>query len=245
MPPLRSRPIYYQLRLLSVLSALALVLLALFGALRARSDAKTAFVRETEHVVEAGAGIVKDFIGHVKSGEMTEEQAKAAALAALEGMRYGDGDYLYVTNKDDIFVMHPVKPELEGTSFADMKDKNGVTFLRDMNHAAIAKGNASLVYQWAKPGQTIPSPKLGVGTFVPEWGWVVFGGLYIDDVSKAFWKYLGFASALLVVIMTALLLVARSISKSITGPLLDTTERKLVDLVHAHRTVRLAQQQLV
>ncbi len=171
MPPLRSRPIYYQLRLLSVLSALALVLLALFGALRARSDAKTAFVRETEHVVEAGAGIVKDFIGHVKSGEMTEEQAKAAALAALEGMRYGDGDYLYVTNKDDIFVMHPVKPELEGTSFADMKDKNGVTFLRDMNHAAIAKGNTSLVYQWAKPGQTIPSPKLGVGTFVPEWGW--------------------------------------------------------------------------
>jgi hypothetical protein len=65
---LRRKPIAKQLQLLSVISALALILLALFGALRARSDAHHAFVRETQHIVEAGVGMVKDFAAHVQAG---------------------------------------------------------------------------------------------------------------------------------------------------------------------------------
>ncbi len=218
------KPVHLQLRMLTFIAVAALVVVALLGALRARSDAYNAYVRETEHICEAGTGIVKNFIERAKAGEMTVEEAQTAALEALTGIRYGAGNYMYVTNKDDVFVLHPIKPNLIGTSFAEMKDPAGVAFLKIMNQKAVAEGKASMVYQWPKPGETAPSPKLGVGTYVPEWGWGVFAGLYIDEVDKAFWRYLIFAVILLAIILTLLLFIAQWVSRSITAPLTDTTD---------------------
>jgi len=217
------KPIAKQLQLLSVISALALVVLTLFGALRARSDAHKAFVRETEHIVEAGVGMVKDFAALAQSGEMTLEEAQAAVLKAVRGMRYGEGDYLYVTDGNNRCIMHPVNQKLVGSDFNQLQDKVGVHFLRIMHDQAMAKGSASIVYQWPRPGSEAASPKLGVGTHVPEWNWVVYGGLYVDEVGKAFWRYLGFAALLLLIILVAQLAASRFISNGITRPLGDTT----------------------
>jgi methyl-accepting chemotaxis protein len=140
----------------------------------------------------------------------------------MRGMRYGEGDYLYVTDGANRCIMHPVNQKLEGKDFNQLQDKVGVYFLRIMHDQAMAKGSASIVYQWPRPGSETASPKLGVGTHVPEWNWVVYGGLYVDEVDKAFWRYLGFAALLLVVILTVLLAASRTIAKGIVGPLTDT-----------------------
>ncbi|MFA7332199.1 MAG: cache domain-containing protein [Candidatus Delongbacteria bacterium] len=218
------KPIHLQLRMLTFIAAVALVVVVLTGALRARSDAHKAYVRETEHIVEAGTGIVKNFIDHAAAGEMTLEEAQKAALEALDGVRYGEGDYLYVTDKDNICLMHPVKAALIGTKMNDLKDHAGIFHVRQMHAEAMAKGSCSLVYQWPRPGSEVPAPKLGVGTRVPGWDWVVFGGLYVDEVNKAFWRYLIFAGILLAIILTVLLFTAQWISRSITAPLTDTTD---------------------
>ena len=53
---------------------------------------------EIQNVVEVGYSIVERFYKENQQGNMSEQQAKERALAALKDMRYGEGDYFWVND---------------------------------------------------------------------------------------------------------------------------------------------------
>jgi len=96
---------------------------------------------------------------------------EAAALLAKEGkaalakFRGKDtpfilhGTYITIHDPQGVVQMHPLKPSLEGRSLLTLKDANGKAFIAEMNQVA-AKGGGWVDYQWPRPGETGPAPKV-------------------------------------------------------------------------------------
>ncbi len=141
---------------------------------------------KTHDLVEAGWSVTAAYGAKAAKGEMTEADAKAAALAALAGMRYGGGNYLWVNDMTPTMVMHPAKPELNGKDLSGFADPNGKKLFVEMANVVRASGEGYVEYQWAKPGFDKPVDKLSFVKGYTPWGWVIGTGIYTDDVAEAF-----------------------------------------------------------
>ena len=143
---------------------------------------------KTRHVVEVAHGILAHYESLAKSGKMPEPDARKAAAETLRGLRYEGKEYYWVHDLDHNVVMHPTKPEMEGTNKADLKDPNGVYLYRDMNVLVKREGQGFVSYHWPRPGASEPVPKLSFVKLFEPWGWVVGSGIYMDDVDAIFWQ---------------------------------------------------------
>lgn len=208
-------------RLLAVTSLTLLIIFALIGGFAAdyRQSLLDGRALKTQHLVESGMGVLQYFHNRQLSGELTEEAAKAGALAALEGQRYGENDYFWVHTLDLQMLMHPFSAALVGNSVAQVKDPNGKFLFREMNEVVRADSAGFVEYDWPKPGVTDPVPKISYVSLFEPWGVVLGTGIYLDDVDGSFWaemtpKLILAALGLLLIIGFNLL-----IARSVNGPL--------------------------
>ncbi|MFC7453945.1 methyl-accepting chemotaxis protein [Insolitispirillum peregrinum] len=173
----------------------------------------------THNIIDTASSLLRSYDEKVKRGEITDQAAREAVLANLRAMRFGDDDYLYVLNSKGIFLMHPVKPELEGTDGSQIRDKEGKLFFAEMVEQARSKGEGFVDYWWPKPGSDEPVQKLSYVRAVPQWDWVVGTGIYIDDVDRIFWQDVLWLGGMVVVLLLVVAGVSALIQRSITVPL--------------------------
>jgi methyl-accepting chemotaxis protein len=172
-----------------------------------------------QNIVDASTAIVNGYVAKAKAGQMTPEQAQAAAKDNLRAVRYGDGDYLFVNGTAGEFVMHPIKSDLEGTDASALKDSNGFYFVKEMIRIAQNEGHGFVAYLWPKPGNTEPVEKLSYVSYIPEWHWVIGTGIYIDDVSAIFWRDALILGCIVLVLLAGAVILSTVIRKSIAVPL--------------------------
>ncbi len=138
--------------------------------------------------------------------ELCKEKVLAAAKlleeegdAALEKIkdpngefRFADGKgYIWVHNLTGIMVMHPLKPNLDGKNILGIKDPNDVYLFSEMNELVEEYGAGWVPYQWPKPGEEQPSPKISYVKLVKygDKDYVVGAGMYdvtADDIKAKF-----------------------------------------------------------
>ncbi|EGF93145.1 methyl-accepting chemotaxis protein MCP signaling domain protein [Asticcacaulis biprosthecium C19] len=143
---------------------------------------------KTRNVVEVAGSAVRGQYERFQKGEISEAEAKAAAIAQVKALRYEGQNYFWIIDDQAQMIMHPFKPELDGTEAADIKDPNGVRLFSEMT-VAVEPGHDGFVrYAWPKPGvdKTKPMAKISYVSAIPEWKWIVGSGIYIDDVNTAF-----------------------------------------------------------
>lgn len=106
--------------------------------------------------------LVKQKVNQAVSLLSSEGRAGFAKLKDPKGeFRFGDGQgYIWIHNMDGLMVMHPTKPELEGTPTIGLKDSQGFLFIQAMNEIVSSKGEGWVAYLWAKPGTRTESPKV-------------------------------------------------------------------------------------
>jgi methyl-accepting chemotaxis protein len=173
--------------------AIALATVVLMGAMaswqvaekrRAAYDEKRA---ATRHVVQVATSLLGFYEAEAAAGRMTTDAAKLAAHRAIGRMRYENTEYLWINDMQPRMVMHPMKPELDGKDLSTNADPTGkkifVAFVDEVRRS----GGGFVEYQWPKPGQARPSPKLSYVQGFAPWGWVVGSGIYVDDVEARFW----------------------------------------------------------
>ena len=120
----------------------------------------------------------------------------------MRALRYDEHEYFWVHEPAEgvpRILMHPIKPELEGQtldtdavrSATHIADRGGalVELPQRENLFAVANqvvrdhGAGFVRYEWSKPGQgEALYPKLSYVQAVPEWGWVIGSGVYIDQI---------------------------------------------------------------
>jgi methyl-accepting chemotaxis protein len=204
------------------IAAVACLSTALTGWLAAAEIARLRYADKedsTQVVVETGVSLIARYADAASSGEMTTEQAKQSALTAIKNLRYGEDDYFWVHDENLMMLMHPFKPQLDGTDISEIEDPNGVRLFVEMNKVVDADGAGFVEYEWPKPGEEEPQPKISYVAGYEDWGWIIGSGVYVDDVETAIAA--DRQRLLLIAIITATVLVGviLLVRRSVTRPL--------------------------
>jgi diguanylate cyclase (GGDEF)-like protein/PAS domain S-box-containing protein len=158
-------------------------------------------------------------------GSISHQKARQEALDLVEATRFVDGSYIWVHDLQGRILAHPTQPNLvsasrNGTLNPEVKD----LFSR-FNQQVSATGSAFVPYQWAKPGETTPSPKISYMQVMEPWGWVIGSGVYIDDVELAQWRRGGVILTFSLLVSVAGIGVLTHLFFSITRPLRHVQNR--------------------
>ncbi len=138
----------------------------------------------TKNVVEAAWGVLDYYSKQTKTNAMTPEEAKQRAMEAIKNLRYADNEYFWINDTAPKMVMHPINAALDGKDLSDYKDPNGKLLFVAMVNVCKKDGEGFVDYEWPKPGETKPVPKISYVKSFPEWGWIIGSGIYLDDVQK-------------------------------------------------------------
>lgn len=176
---------------------------------------------KVRNLVEVAHATIQHFEKEASAGRITLDQAKQAAMNAVRAMRYDKTEYFWIHDMNDLMVMHPIKPALDGQKLDQMKDKNGKFFFVEFNKVVKAQGAGFVDYLWPKPGSQDDVPKISFVMGFEPWGWVVGSGIYIDDVDAKFQadaiKLLLWGIGIGGFIGVSLLLVSRNIIHTLGG----------------------------
>lgn len=211
--------IFNKIMSISVISALLLVLAVGFLLM---PFVRSLIMKEKEHTLttnlQQATSLLSFYQKQVEAGRLTQEEAQQQARERIASIRYDGSNYLWIQGTDLKMIMHPIKPEINGKDLSQEKDANGFNFFAEMNSSCKAKGSGCVQYNWPKPGNTAPVPKLSCVELFKPWGWVIGTGIYIDDVNQQMREIeTGIGVALLVMLAITLFLAYR-ISRSITVP---------------------------
>ncbi len=210
-------------KLVAMTTATIVALIVLFAVLLINGKSQMLGDRKDKvrNLVEVAQTTVGHFEKEAREGRMSVEDAKKAALNAVKAMRYDKNEYFWINDMNDLMVMHPIKPDLDGKKLDQMKDKNGKLFFLEFNAMVKSQGSGFVEYFWPKPGSDEGVPKISFVTGFQPWGWVIGSGIYIDDVDA---KFRTDAITLLLwglgiggFISISLLLLSRNIIKTLGG----------------------------
>ena len=175
-----------RLYLLSGLFTIGFVAVISF-ALQAQWQAmRSARINELASLTEVAAATIDRVRAEAAAAKLTEDEAKARALATVGAIRYGTNGYFSVTDQNSTVLVHP-NPKLVGTVSSKTPDANGFNFILDVVPRARRDGHASVDYVFPRPGETAALPKIADYRFYTPWGWFIQTGVYVDDLEAAFW----------------------------------------------------------
>jgi len=189
-------------------AAILLFVVAIFGIVlpgfeRVLLDRKKEMIRELTRSVHS---MLTQYEADVQRGQVTEEAAKRSAVEHLRGLRYGpDGrDYFWVTDRRPVMIVHPYRPDLEGTDVGEYRDASGKQVFH-LFLQAVAKsdeGYVEYLWQWQDDASRIV-PKLSFVKRFDPWGWVIGTGIYLDDVHAEIQRLESNLRAILAIIAAA------------------------------------------
>ena len=142
--------------------------------LQARKD-------ELQHFVQSG----RRAMAHLyENSNRSDTRAQQEALELLRRMDFGNDNYFFVYDLQGKSLMHPRLPELEGHSQWELRDSVGTPVIQQLVRRA-QTGGGFVDYMWNRPSTGRDERKLGYVELVPEWGWVMGTGLYLDNLHEA------------------------------------------------------------
>jgi PAS domain S-box-containing protein len=168
--------------------AIALFTLTIFAVMiprfeRILLDRKKEMIRE---LTNSAVSMIAEYERDAAAGRATRAQAQQAAAARLRDLRYGaEGkDYFWITDMRPTMIMHPYRPELDGTDVSGYTDANGVRVFVEFVNAVREReeGYVEYLWQWKDDAHRIV-PKLSFVKRFPAWDWVVGTGVYLADVN--------------------------------------------------------------
>lgn len=105
------------------------------------------------------------------------------AMRTLARLDFGTDGYFFLYDLRGRNLMHPRQPELVGRDLWDLTDSGGQPTIQKLV-AAAQNGGGFVRYMWDKPSTHQSVPKLGYVEPIPQWGWMVGTGLYLDDIEQ-------------------------------------------------------------
>jgi methyl-accepting chemotaxis protein len=223
--PLKNVKLPAKLAIQFGLLALLMVILVGFGIYQLREN----MLAEREAAIRQEANIAASIADHyyqtTLTGINTEDQAKTQARNMIrvlafdqEGKGHNDG-YIFVADLNGVTQVSRNHPEMEGQNGLGITDANGKLFIRELLEVARQPGGGYAHYQFPKPGQTQPLPKMTYGVLYSPWGWVICAGVYVDDLNHAFHRQLAFSVGVLGVAVVVMLAFNDLVRRSIARPL--------------------------
>jgi methyl-accepting chemotaxis protein len=174
---------------------------------------------ELQHLGELALGIVKEEHAAAQKGGVSDAEAQKRAMARVAALRYGNNDYYWINDMHPRMVMHPIKPEMNGSDLSTYKDPNGKPLFVDFVNTVKKDGSGFIPYEWPKPGFDKPQPKLSYVVGFAPWNWVIGTGVYIDDLKAQTWVSTQRSLIVAGLVLLFMLAVSIMVARRITVPL--------------------------
>lgn len=142
--------------------------------------------RDLIHEIASSAySLLEHFQSMEESGLLDTAEAMNLAISAISNIRYGEElkDYFWITDRHPRMIVHPYRPDLNGTDLTDFRDSAGKRVFVEFVNAVSATGESYVDYMWQwNDDSTRIVPKLSYVRLFEPWGWVIGTGIYIEDV---------------------------------------------------------------
>ena len=121
-------------------------------------------------------------VGHAIEG-IDDQQKKIEMVRKLvDDIRFeGDQSGYYFVYENTVNVVLPPAKAKQGKDLGDLKDKNGVYFVKELMEQA-GKGGGFVQYVFPKPPGNQDTPKLGYAEMIPGTRMWIGTGIYIDNI---------------------------------------------------------------
>ncbi len=162
------------------------------------------------------------------AGGPKTEAGRKAFFNALRSAEFGEAaeaNYLFAYDYDGVTrVLN--RPDLIGKNRLAWSDPNGVHKIQEfIKIAKSPAGTGFLEYLYEKGVGGAWTPKISLVQNVPEIGWVVGVGVYLDDLHAFFRTRLLVEAGWFALALAAITLLSYRISRSITRPLSNLTKK--------------------
>ncbi len=174
---------------------------------------------KTQALVESAHSTLAFYHNLAAKGEISQEEAKQRAIAAVKDLRYGKDGYFWINDLEPRMVMHPNNTDLDGKSLVDYKDPNGKQLFVEMVQVVRKDGAGFVHYVWNKGASATKAPKVSYVKGFAPWGWIIGSGIYFDDVGADFAANAIKFSAIILFIVAVFGIVAYLLSRSMFVPL--------------------------
>lgn len=234
---------------LLVLFMVGLALVSAVSLYNLRSDIREERSAALHSLVDTVQTILAMHAKQVDDGLVSLADAQKAALDEVKLLRYQNNQYFWINDMTPRMLMHPFKPELNGTMLSSNLDPNGKAIFVEMVKVVNAQGSGFVDYMWSRPGESEPQPKISYVAGFKPWGWVVGTGVYVDDINKTMvtrtLHYSVYGFAILLVLMLVAIPLIRGITRSIhnfTSAMLELAHGNInIDIPSLGRTDELGQ----
>ncbi|APG23595.1 methyl-accepting chemotaxis protein [Syntrophotalea acetylenica] len=210
--------------LLSGSIVLVFTLVASWLYIQFRDNIMEARRNEIRHVVESAWGQVEHFARVAQTGQMPVEQAQTQAKAVIQNLRFAGDNYFWINDMQPAMVLHPLDPELNGTSLATREDSNGMRMFVKMTELCRENGEGFVEYAWHKDGFSKPVGKISFVKKVEGWDWVIGAGLYLDDIEAVLARLFYTTFGILLLVIACSMGLVFFVTRSISRPLNESTE---------------------
>ena len=184
-----SRNISYTKILLPTFLTIALFITAIFFVVIPQFenivlDRKREMIRELTNSTHS---MISKWYKLQSEGKITEQEAQASAINIIRSLRYGteQKDYFWVTDLVPKMVVHPYRPELDGSDLNNFEDSHGKKLFVEMVEVVKNDDEGFVDYTWQWKDDSLKIvPKLSYVKLFAPWNWVVGTGIYIEDVKE-------------------------------------------------------------
>ncbi len=175
--------------------------------------------RSISSVVDSALSIVKGFYEQYQRGEITEQEAKLKSKQVLRSLRFEDNNYVWINDMSSIMLMHPLNPEYENNSVADIADADGVKVFPILVDLVRTKGSGYIQHLWDNNGQQTPEGKISFVKGFTPWNWVIGTGVWVVDLDAAVQSSLTTILSQAAIFITIIGLIAYYLIHSIGDPI--------------------------
>ena len=133
----------------------------------------------------------KPFDWAIGTGEYVDaftNQIKDRVLERIVRLRFRAEGYFFGSLKGGYPLFTDGKITIGSDRIWDMTDPDGVKIIQAQQNAAKNPEGGFVQYRWHKIGSSKPAPKIAFVREIPEWGWTIGAGVYLDTIEKTIAK---------------------------------------------------------
>ncbi|MCK5684781.1 cache domain-containing protein, partial [bacterium] len=152
-----------------------------------KTETKEAYKRQLKNIVSLHISSLNYKYQQSQLSESTEEEIKNIALKETRILRYGNNDYVWISDFNYKLISHP-DPKLHMADYSEVKDIHGKLIVPESVSIARKNNEGYTSYWWRRLGDKNPIEKLTYSKLFTPWNWVVSTGVYIDDIQNEYDK---------------------------------------------------------
>ncbi len=137
--------------------------------------------QQLRNVVTLASGYIDYIFGRMQRGEITEQEARRLVFEGLRGFKFGNDDYVWVTDYNSVLQSHP-DPAFQGRDASDLKDDEGRLILPTIIAMARDQGEGFHIYPWRRLNTDHLAAKVSYFRDMPQHSIVVGAGTYLTDI---------------------------------------------------------------